>query len=43
LKADQVWNFVDFRAILYAVLDPDQVLHIADGALYLWQQEALLR
>jgi hypothetical protein len=43
LKADQVWNFVDFRAVLYAVLDPDQVIHIADGALYLWQQEALLR
>jgi hypothetical protein len=43
LKADQVLNFVDFRAILYAVLDPDQVFHIADGALYLWQQEALLR
>jgi hypothetical protein len=42
LKADQVWNFVDFRAVLYAVLDPDQVLHVADGALQLWQKDALV-
>jgi len=29
-------------AVLYAVLDPDQVLHVADGALQLWQKDALV-
>ena len=29
-------------AVLYAVLYPDQVFHIADGALDLWQKETLL-
>ena len=29
-------------AVLYAVLDPDQVLHVADRALDLRQQDALL-
>ena len=40
--ADQVWDFVHLRAIFSEVLDPDQLLHVADRALDLWQKDALL-
>jgi hypothetical protein len=39
---NKVLDFMHLGAVLYAVLDPDQVLHVADGALQLWQKDALV-
>jgi hypothetical protein len=39
---NKVLDFMHLGAVLYAVLDPDQVLHVADGALQLRQKDALV-
>jgi hypothetical protein len=39
---NKVLDIMHLGAVLYAVLDPDQVLHVADGALQLWQKDALV-
>ena len=39
--ANQVLDFMHLRAVLYEVLDPDQVLHVADRALELRQNNAM--